>query len=325
MSDINWPIGENEATEAIDDANSIGFYQNTAVAPGKKQRRMTLQAFRVWLADNLIFLNGRKFFAGRIDSRELTSGTLTVTGWYTIAQADAESFQSSVGDFVCIYGVGSLSCHAEVVGNAGVKDKSNTTIQLKGYSGAILATSSPQSFRVCKSDGVDDAGFLLQVYIDATINLSLLTLKTAGTGREISKGWELTMPVLDNAPTLPDTITAATFLEAGADLIFDKTAIFYNIFTGRKNGNDAILCCINANEIPKQGTGLTIINPALIALRDGTGASAAALGSFTISSFEAINANMYQFQINQTGIATALTADSNITMRVTGTIKFTIT
>lgn len=248
--------------------------------------------------------NPRSFISGRLDSQELVSGSLSVSGWYTIAESEAIAFIGASANFT-LASTGSarssiINFLTMVFGSGGIKDFANNKIEILGRSNSTTGTSNFafESIRIVKSDSVNNSGFKLQakLSIATTVNFNTLISQNCGiTG----KGWELVDPYLDNTPTLPDGVTVGTFLEAGAELSLSNETV--DIPTAKKGSSDVLHCSVMLPFIPKQGTGLSLTLPSTsLSTADGNGVTINVTAAHTISNF-VIDGNIINFRINETG------------------------
>lgn len=247
--------------------------------------------------------NPRSFKEGRRDSQEVTSPILSVSGWYTIAETEAVNFKPQACE-ISFAIVGHVwVCKIGASTNNSVRDFSNTDIEIISRTFNIVSSSNRiNGFRLAKSDSISDAGFKIQVSITLTsgkVAISQIT-KNISTGSD--KGFFLVTPYLDNTPTLPDGVTAGTFLEAGVELSFDTNATFmFPNMTAYKFSSDTVRVLVTWPEIPKQGTNLVLTLPdGQLRAYDGEGVSTTLSESLTISNFVVIGKNI-QFYINETG------------------------
>jgi len=87
-----------------------------------------------------------------------------------------------------------------------------------------------------------------------------------------STGFYLVTPYLDDTPTLPDGVTSATFIEAGAELSCSSN-VYVMPIRGFVVGQFSFRVAIDWGKIPKQTTTLTFNDPAtnwIVTLGDGT-------------------------------------------------------
>jgi len=340
MSGIITPSGlVNELTTIIDgdtisEVNVPGEVFNRKIKKSVDRTYMqgTLPAEVAGIKAGTEQLNPRSFISGRFDSEELMSGTLSVSGWYTIAELSEEALEHALGDFKVVcrgsVRVGSLSFIAEIINSGITKNQSNTQIVYTGKTNynTPLANQGVLFARIAKSDSVQTAGAKVQVYLDVSTTVIISVQKTNNFARVALAGWELVTPYLDNTPTLPDGVTVGTFLEAGEELSFDVGVTYFPPdFTARRNSNDTLRCVVLWSEIPKQGTGLTITLPAIsFTAIDGAGNTAVISGSHTISNF-IINNKRVLFHINETGAFLGLNV-SMLGIQIAGSgCKLTIT
>ena len=133
---------------------------------------------------------------------------------------------------------------------------------------------------MAKSDSVPDAGFKIQVNLTLASGQVAVSQISKNISRSTDKGFFLVAPFLDNTPTLPDGVTAGTFLEAGEELSFiDGSVRFLQSIIARRASDDQIVIEADMHEIPKQGTGITVTLPAtLFRFYDGSGFNTTAAG-----------------------------------------------
>jgi len=263
------------------------------------------------LNEDTVFSLGLKLNKDRVAMQELTSGTLTTSGWYTIAEIAGESltYRAVTGTLHCLIQYNStLSMVFAAAGSTRSRTHENTTIKIEKRGNSFLnADTRVDSFRVAKSDSVATAGMKLQVHLVMSVNRTLVTQLANSCATKGKDGIELVTPYLDNTPTLPDGVTVGTFLEAGAEFSWNSNAMFVPNATFSKATSDIIAAAVVWPDIPKQGTGLTLtLSSVNMLFFDGAGTSAT-LGSFTITNL-IFDGNTVRFDINQVGIAISLNA-----------------
>lgn len=266
-------------------------------------------------------IDGVRLSKDRIALQELISGSLSVSGWYTITDTDISGNQTYSSLFSINWRKASTLIQATITASGSAKTHLNSNIEMisRGYEATV---NRIEGIRIAKSDSVNGAGFKLQIKIDASSPSELGVQKLGNISRVIlgAEGWNLVDPYLDNTPTLPDGVTAGTFLEAGEELAknyigraaFDPRIMCY------KATNDILRVVTNWGEIAKLGTVITITDPSTgIDLVDGEGVTVTLdIAGSTISNVN-IEDNIVQFQINDTGHFTTL--NSGITgMRPNG-------
>ena len=273
-------------------------------------------------------VDGVRLSADRIESKELISGALNVTGWYTIAETEAGAILSNcaMGEITVLSTEGrGAGVKFGIKPNNTARTKLNTFIEFTNFcSTAVGLTVDVVGFRWAKSDTTEDSGAKLQMQIasSSTYNIQLFN----HLGRINLSGLQLVDPYLDNTPTLPDGVTVGTFLEAGVELSFDTPVTHYfPDWIASKISNDQLRCAVAWPEIPKQGTNLVITLPSTtLSAKDGEGIGATISGSHTISNFS-IDGKHVLFFLNETGVFTALNSGP-IGLLVAGTgCKLTIT
>ncbi len=325
MAIIKYPNELETAVDAMSDSDIAGFYQPGTTAGVRKQKKNLLS---VWKSFFNLAASQRGLISGRFDSAERVSSTLDVTGWYTIAETDAESAIPYVTDFVAIFGNSSIKFHIECIGTVQTKTRVNTTIEIIGKSGVLAASGTVvHSARLAKSDSIAAAGFKVQVLLNVIVAVTMTTLLVNSTADSPSAGFQLVTPVLDNTPTLPDGVTAATFLEAGEELSFESpTFTFYSPeWTGRVVSANSVDCCVLWPEIPKQGTGIVITLPVTnLNFKEGV-LNGIISGAHTTSNF-VIDGKHVFFRVTETGAFSALTVGINTSVQINGaSCKLTIT
>ena len=327
MSDyIDTPGGLEPLTSLTDDAviefrePSLGV--NNKIKKTDLKETLGINQVKSDIEDGTTQLNPRSFTSGRFDSQELVSGTLSVSGWYTIAETIAGTYNGGNAKFSINYlgsnSISSSACDISFIDSNVAKTHINTTIK-KIADSFYTASSSPIEWRLAKSDTVHGSGAKIQVYITIVSTITLAVQIVDNTGilsRPI--GFTLVTPYLDNAPTLPDGVTVGTFLEAGEELSFETANVFNPEIIANKSGDDTIVCMIDWHQIAKQGTGVSISNFINWRFNDSAGNQGTVTGSATISSIS-IAGQRIKFNINQIGIATTLVANYPVHLRVVST------
>ncbi len=298
-----------EVSEALADNNLIEVFQSSSGGV-RREKKGLLSAFETFFIGNISNgikqLNPRSFISGRFDSQELESGNLTVSGWYTIAQLAPVGNSSAAGDFIfaASNSTMTLKMKAQIGLSSSAKTHFNTDIEITGINdifGVFLGA------RIAKSDVVNAAGAKLQLNLGLG-SIVLLTQVYSNIGRQ--SGWELVTPFLDSTPTLPDGVTAGTFLEAGEEFTFgEEDTHFISGWTANRVTNNIIACELNMEQIPKQFTGITLTLPStsLLVVDKAAPGTTFTLVSPTFSNL-AIKHHRIQFRINETGIATGMLA-----------------
>jgi hypothetical protein len=260
-------------------------------------------------------INPRSFTSGRIDSQELISGTLSVDGWYTIAETTGNTGEPCQAEFSThILGSarqGTFSFRVAVTGGGIARTKNNTSIEIvdRSANGSSFSLIGIIGVRLAKSDSVSNAGFKIQVNVDVSTTLTLLTQIRGNIGGSGQKGFFLVTPYLDDTPTLPDGITAGTFLEAGEEMRMGGQGGAFSLATiqaYKESNDDQLRLSFIWPEIPKRGTGITIIPGNTFRFRGLDGVLSAVIGSFTISNVVIFGKEITCI-INQTGISTGMT------------------
>ena len=273
MSDIVTPRDlPNELTEITNPETLIEIY-NPDTARNEKIKKENFN------------IDGVRLNADRISSKEVVSGDLSVSGWYTIAETDISSGQTFNAYFAINWRKSSILIQAIITASTATKTHINSNIEIlsKGFS---ATTNRIEGIRIAKSDTVDTAGFKLQIKINSSALTSSIGTQILGNINRVSAvgaGWFLVAPYLDDTPTLPDGVTVGTFLEAGEELTFVSGGTWaFSDVMGTKNSNDNIRVSVLWPEIPKQGTGITITIPTAAGLDfiDGAGNVGAVTVSF---------------------------------------------
>lgn len=271
---------------------------------------------------------GVSLTAGRLTSQELVSGTLSVTGWHTIAELDNLSANGG-STIISVFAGGSsrrssMKILVDFTCDSTARDHTNTKIEILDHAYRAVSQICITGVRIAKSDSVIDAGSKLQINVD--IFSSILIQTQLGNNLGNNKGWELVTPFLDNTPTLPDGVTVGIFLEAGEELSFETSAtLYFPDWIASKQTNDTIRCSAVWSEIPKQGTNIVLTLPSVsLYAVDGAGTNVVISGSHTISNF-VIDGKHIVFFINETGVFTTLNIGL-VGLKISGTgCKLTIT
>ncbi len=262
------------------------------------------------LKDGTTQMNPRSFTSGRFDSEELASGTLSVSGWYTIAEL-ANVTANRGGAIFRIHTTGGsrgdmLKFEVSFGANSTARTFENTHLEILSKSFRESIQVAIQGVRIAKSDSAIDAGAKIQINLNIDITLVTINQMTQNLGNAL--GWELVTPFLDNTPTLPDGVTAGTFLEAGAEIARDYlgNATFEPRISCFKASNDILRVAVDWGKIPKLGTGITITEPSTnLSVVDGEGTVVTLAFPLTILLIS-IKDNVVQFQITDTGHFTTL-------------------
>lgn len=270
--------------------------------------------------------NGAQLTDGRIAFQETTSGTLTTSGWYKVALAlGAATVPYNATFKFSALGPGRAdTITIEVLGGGGGSALKELQISITGRGSFSSASHGIKGARLGYSPSVSSSGQNLELNIDHGTSVILQSMIISNTAVQTYAGFSLIEPIISDG-LLPDGVTPATFIEAGAELSFEGSNYdFIPNFTALKFSNDSLLCTVLWPEIPKQGTGITLTPASTNTIFiDGNGTSVG-LSSFTISSFSQ-SGYYVRFLINQIGIGTALNAGAS-SLRINGTgAKLTIT
>jgi hypothetical protein len=319
LSDIS--INGLEPNETVLDADLFILRQNSSGGT-RREKKITSGDYK-----KVPFTNGVAFASGRFSSNELTSSaTISTAGWYTIAKSAATASQPLSAKFMMTdIGGGGLGVEIAVCESTVVKSFSNTTVKLFSPHSNLLSTlvNQVESFRLAKSDTVNGSGFKVQAYLNPSSARLFHSKVMDNFSKDGSSGFTLVNPILENSPTLPDGITAATFLEAGAELKFLNETI--GALSARKLSNDAISVSVQFPEIPKQGNSLVLTLPTTsLTFRDGANVVATITGAHTVTSL-AINGKLVNFRINEIGLFTSLNSGPLVDIFIGTGGKLTIT
>ena len=322
-----------EFNEALADTDLIEVFQPSSggIRREKKGLLSSLKSFfQADIKNGTEQLNPRSFISGRFDSQEFTSGTLNTSGWYTLAESNAESNGVYDCDFDCITTGGSsrrgvLSGKIKHIADGVLVFDSQAEITGKANSNGNFYI---EGFRLVKSESVASAGIKVQIKLSIITTLVMTIQKRnniATLPSASSEGLKLVTPYLDNTPTLPDGVTVGTFLEAGEELSFETSVtIFARVIGASRSSDDAISCTAKWDEIPKQGTTLTLSLPTTLQVVDGSGLARTISGLHTISNL-IIRGKTIEFLITEVGAFTTLNA-GELRFEVTGSgCQLTIT
>lgn len=266
---------------------------------------------------------------GRIAFEEKSSDTLTVSGWYTIAELPSGGFDNTLSHFSAVLGNGAISLSVGLYTNTAPKTTETSTIKFTNSSASVGVSNRVQKkARLAKSDSITSSGAKIQVYIDvSTLPLPLQTGMFWNIGRPEpgQKAWSLVTPYLDNTPTLPDGITTATFIEAGAEFPLSLPSS-PSVIGWKFTNNDQVYLRITWPEEPKQGTGLDVSTfPTNTRFWSAAGASGSDINDAVVSNFS-IQGKEITCILNKVGISTNFVNNTACFLQVAGTTgKFTIT
>ena len=311
MAIIKYPNELETAVDAMADSDVAGFFQPGTTAGVRKQKKNLLS---VWKSFFNLAAAQRGLIAGRFDSRELPeSGSLTA-GTYTIAETEDTADLASGCMLRIVSTLGVDLIEVDFKESASAKTHQNTKIE--------LLNAKIGNFRLAKSDSINGAGAKIQIVLPSTTTLKVQLISNIGD----SKGWQLVTPTNTGIGLCPDG-SAATFLEAGAELSFIDGPRTSARFMGFASSNDQIICIATFPEIPKQGTGVIITLPSTNLRFMGIDGVLGAIitGGHAISSVD-IQGKEVKFAINETGIATAIPITAVAFPIITGAgMKLTIT
>jgi len=311
MSDIVTPRDlPDELTEIINPETLIEIY-NPDTARNEKIKKENFN------------IDGVRLNADRISSKELILSPTASSGYFTIATMKSGAGESGCAYFNIATAFGTVGLKVRFKNSGATKTHQNEQIEIDGFSYNVSVNEFLTGFRIAKSDSVD-AGAKLQIAKNST-NSGWTVNMSKNVGR--TTGWELVTPFLDNTPTLPDGVTAGTFLEAGEEMSFDgSVTVIWAGWIAWRDTDNILRCVVDWPEIPKHGTGLTLTLPSIaLIFYDGAGnASSTISGGQSISNFEIIGQKVI-FYINDTGAFAGLNAGA-IHARTQGTgCKLTIT
>lgn len=212
---------------------------------------------------DLAFTEGLSLSPERKAFQELESETLTTAGWYTILEGAANT-SASINASVVVMSDGnkSLGCELAFVPSTTSKTTLNTTLRLFGNAFDFGSSNSNiLGYRLAKSDTVNTSGWKLQVNLSAGLTPTIQLNRNLGRANtQLGIGGTLVPPYLDNTPTLPDEVTPATFIEAGAKIVFaggTLTTFASGVEIIRWNANQ-VRFNVLAENILKQGSGVVI-------------------------------------------------------------------
>ena len=322
MANYNTPdlLTESDATIQSNVDNIDIEYYNSGVSDVVKNKRGNFGD----MLDNFNAENGIRLTSGRTAFQEITSGTLSTSGWYTIAE-----FYGS--------GLTARSCTAEITvegrfehGTVELALYDSSNISSKTHSNQhieLIKTHADKSipFRVAKSDTAALTGMKIQAYLTFGSSETVNVILSSNVARLSQLGIELVTPYLDNTPTLSDGVTAGTFLVAGEEFLFHDSSSVHPIPTISAISSDADTLRVTAiwPEIPYNGTSLSIEGVSTFTFTDNADDTTAALSTYTISNLQIV-VKTVQFRINQTGIATGINTYYPMGLIANGTVKLKI-
>lgn len=302
-----WPFSYTEETSIADEENTFLGGGRTGIT-GKRQRKIKIKTVREWLQDALVFLSGIRLNSGRIAFQELTSGTLSTSGWYTIAEISNSPASQECSGFLVL----SSATNAETVMLKYSLRASNTpNIVFEIISKASFSPNFAflKNFRFAY--GSSSSGCKVQFETDG--GLDVTTELIGNSSRGSNHGLELVTPYLDDESinpsgqvTLPDGVTPATFIEAGAEFDFSSSPTrFIAGVTARRSNDNSIRVELYFEDIPKQSAIIALTQPTiLMRFYDGTG-SFTTVSSPTFGAPE-IRGKIVSFDFNETNIGLGL-------------------
>jgi hypothetical protein len=340
MADNFWVRSEQEAAN-VSILDSGGHFTSTSVEGALQEVSVeidTIDAQNVKLTGNQtvegiktfsdapVLSNGIELTAGRKAFDELTSGTLTTSGWYTIAESDPKSFDSLHARF-CTQNGGSgrsssFSFDVDITTASTARTNDNTSIKITGLSKD--AAYGVTSARLAKSDTVAGSGVKVQVKLDISTTLEMTTLIAENISDSGTEGFQLVPPYLDNAPTLPDGVTAATFLEAGTHISLVNGVggqIPINAI-GRKTSNDNVRFTFPSQNILNVSKTLVDIDETLITaffVQGGGVSSANLLTGNTYSIVGSVQPEYVVVDIGNVGAFTSIPSNTMLVISMAGT------
>jgi len=260
---------------------------------------------------------------------KIISSSLAVSGWYTIAEMDSVALGG--GSCLIVLGcrgsarLGNMIIRCSFIQSSSAKTLKNASIEIKGRAtnGTTFDTVSMplKRVRLAKSDSVNDSGAKIQVYIDVSTTVNLITELYENTGTQYSDdGWGLKSAYLDNTPTLPDGVTTGTFLEAGSEIYFDTGTTYYpSNWVARVNDANTLICSISTAFRLRYGTTATLTLPStsLIFRNADVTATGTVSAAATISG-EVFNEYDLKFTLTEPGVFSALTTGQIVFPQISG-------
>lgn len=315
MSDIVTPEGLTRVlTDYPDPDNTYGEVGDGSADNAKINKTNEREFMTEKIRTGLSTMNPRLFTAGRFDSVELVSTSLGVSGWYTIAETGTTASRARGAKFKIASSGGSqrrdlIEFQIKIISEGNARTHENTVVELLKPAKAA-GSLRIKGVRLAKSDSVSTSGQKVQVNLDISTDMTLYMQMSDNLGGQGDAGFQLVSPTQTDINLLPDGITVPTFLEAGEEFTFGEVdAHFISGWTANRISNDVIACELNMEQIPKQFTGITLTLPStsLEVVDKSVPATTFTLVSPTFSNF-GIKGNRIQFRMNETGIATGMTA-----------------
>lgn len=252
--------------------------------------------------------------------QKYSKGGLSTSGWYTIASTGTTSYEQASAEFdvICNGSVRASNLKFRVSWADGADSRSheNTTIEMlskSSYDDTIIAIKGA---RIGYDDTDDNSGIIVQVNLDISTTVGIVTIMTDSNTYTGSQGLRLSEPVNNN--TLPDSSTASSFLEAGEEFSFiDGTARFLQNVKARRADNNTLVLQVNWNKVPKLGSGISVTLPAtLLRFYDGSGSFTTSAGGSYGSLV--LDGKIVQFTWTETNIGLGLNS-GGLDMFVQGT------
>lgn len=196
----------------LNDNDLVGGYETASVST-PKQRKITLQSLRTWLAQKLVFLDGIRLNANRIECHERIKTDLTSTGWYTVLESANQNVATASG----ILDVWTQSGAELITIDFGIRCATSMNLNNQAFKivkKPTFVSTGINSFVTMARlvYGSENTGFKIQVKLDTVPN-QLYTKLSYNFSRSNDVGALLVEPYLDNTPILPDGITTGSFLE----------------------------------------------------------------------------------------------------------------
>lgn len=263
MTDNIWKKGDNDASQiSIIDAGD--HYDSTDVEGALQEVGSELDTDVMDLSTDQTtlgvktFTDGTGFVAGRISDGEYDgSANVTVDGWYKIAYVpDGEiAFRARDVDVKCGYIQNIFnfsagwadSTNANYINYCVMKPSTRISSGLSSVIGARLGYTKSGSAK----------GAILEVLVDTSVD-GILNVKEIANFDTDGNGWIFIDPIISDG-LLPDGVTSATYLEAGAEYAIKNTE--YMTMSGTILSTDTLIMTIEWPDKAKDSTSMIITDP----------------------------------------------------------------
>ena len=274
-----------------------------------------------WYTENNYKL---KLTPSRIAMQELTSGTLSVSGWYTIAETDLTNACSYLAE-ITVNATGGNFIEGFTLKIAGTASNSNKneTFEITSRTSFGVNNILITNARLARSN-VTTSGAKVQIYIDSIPSTVVLRNMINGNiARDDASGLKLIEPTQTDISLCPDGVTSATFLEAGAEIdMYSSDTMFLGEFGLFASDTSSMRFRVPCKNILKaNATTITMTYPATgLRFYDITGAQVAVTAGSPFTSFTniVVRDNVLYFRGIKSAAFASLTLNAPCFVRAEG-------